>query len=222
MAALGGILVVTGWRLISLKHVRHLFENYGPIPAGIWAATFALVVTTDLLTGVLAGLALSLVELIPFASRLKLKIDHEEGEARLVRLSGSATFLTLPRLTRTLDALPADKPVHLDLDNLHGLDHTSAELLGEWLGRRRRGPARLDQRQGSDVAPSGSRLSASHPACNCGGPEQLADCSLARGRSAFVKRLEGEKAGVLHPALSFRFKHRPPRPSRQPLQSHRP
>jgi MFS superfamily sulfate permease-like transporter len=139
MAALGGILVVTGWRLISLKHVRHLFENYGPIPAGIWAATFALVVTTDLLTGVLAGLALSLVELIPFASRLKLKIDHEEGEARLVRLSGSATFLTLPRLTRTLDALPADKPVHLDLDNLHGLDHTSAELLGEWLGRRRRG-----------------------------------------------------------------------------------
>jgi MFS superfamily sulfate permease-like transporter len=138
MAALGGILVVTGWRLISLKHVRHLFENYGPIPAGIWAATFALVVTTDLLTGVLAGLALSLVELIPYASRLRLKIDHDT-EAQQVRLSGAATFLTLPRLTRALDEVPADKPVHLNLDNLHGLDHTSAELLGEWLGRRRRG-----------------------------------------------------------------------------------
>jgi len=139
MAALGGILVVTGWRLISLKHVRHLFDTYGPVPAGIWAATFALVVTTDLLTGVLAGLALSLIELIPYASRLKLKIDHHEGEAQTVRLTGAATFLTLPRLTRALDGVPADKPVHLDLDNLHGLDHTSAELLGEWLGRRRRG-----------------------------------------------------------------------------------
>jgi MFS superfamily sulfate permease-like transporter len=136
MAALGGILVVTGWRLISLKHVRHLFENYGLVPAGIWAATFALVITTDLLTGVLAGLALSLVELIPYASRLKLKIDNE-GDT--VRLSGAATFLTLPRLTRALDEVPADKPVHLDLGDLHGLDHTSAELLGEWLGRRRRG-----------------------------------------------------------------------------------
>ncbi|MDE1916658.1 MAG: SulP family inorganic anion transporter [Sphingomonadales bacterium] len=139
MAALGGVLVITGWRLISLKHVRHLFTTYGPVPAGIWAATFALVVTTDLLTGVLAGLALSLIELLPYASRLRLRIDHHEDEARTVRLSGAATFLTLPRLTRTLDELPADKPVHLDLDNLHGLDHTSAELLGEWLGRRRRG-----------------------------------------------------------------------------------
>lgn len=139
MAALGGVLVITGWRLISVKHVVHLFENYGPIPAGIWAATFALVVTTDLLTGVLVGLGLSLIELIPYASRLKLKIDHEEGESRTVRLSGAATFLTLPRLTRALDEVPADKAIHLDLDNLHGLDHTSAELLGEWLGRRRRG-----------------------------------------------------------------------------------
>ena len=135
MAALGGILVVTGWRLISLKHVRHLFENYGPVPALIWAATFALVVTTDLLTGVLAGLALSLVELLPYARRLRLKIDNQ-GDT--VRLSGAATFLTLPRLTRALDEVPADRPVHLDLDDLHGLDHTSAELLGEWLGRRRR------------------------------------------------------------------------------------
>jgi MFS superfamily sulfate permease-like transporter len=117
MAALGGILVVTGWRLISLKHVRHLFENYGPIPAGIWAATFALVVTTDLLTGVLVGLGLSLIEVVPHISRLKLGIEQgAHGEARLVRLSGAATFLTLPRLTRALEEVPADKPVHLDLD----------------------------------------------------------------------------------------------------------
>jgi MFS superfamily sulfate permease-like transporter len=67
MAALGGVLVVTGWRLVSLKHVTHLFHSYGVIPAAIWVVTFALVVGKDLLTGVIAGLLLSLVELIPLA-----------------------------------------------------------------------------------------------------------------------------------------------------------
>jgi MFS superfamily sulfate permease-like transporter len=150
MAALGGILVVTGWRLISLKHVRHLFENYGLIPGGIWAATFVLVVTTDLLTGVLVGLGLSMIEVLPHIARLKLRIEHDaQGEARLVRLSGAATFLTLPRLIRALEDVPADKPVHLDLDSLAGLDHTSAEMLGEWLGRRRRAglPASVSGRE---------------------------------------------------------------------------
>src|SRR3546814_5911565 len=56
MAALGGVLVVTGWRLVSLKHVRHLLKAHGPLPAAIWAVTFVLVVSTDLLTGVLVGL----------------------------------------------------------------------------------------------------------------------------------------------------------------------
>ncbi|NWP05703.1 SulP family inorganic anion transporter, partial [Escherichia coli] len=29
MAALGGVLVVTGWKLVSVSHVRHLFHHYG-------------------------------------------------------------------------------------------------------------------------------------------------------------------------------------------------
>ncbi len=39
MAALGAILVVTGWRLVSLSHAKHLFSHYGILPAFIWAAT---------------------------------------------------------------------------------------------------------------------------------------------------------------------------------------
>ncbi|MCZ3174251.1 SulP family inorganic anion transporter, partial [Acinetobacter baumannii] len=44
MAALGAILVVTGWRLVSLKHARHLFRDYGMLPVVIWAATLIMVV----------------------------------------------------------------------------------------------------------------------------------------------------------------------------------
>jgi MFS superfamily sulfate permease-like transporter len=55
------------------EHVRHLFHHYGVLPAGIWAATLVTVVATDLLTGVLVGIGLSLLELMPHMRRLRLK-----------------------------------------------------------------------------------------------------------------------------------------------------
>ncbi len=138
MSALGGILVVTGWRLVSVTHVRHLFQNYGLLPAAIWAVTFALVVFTDLLTGVLVGLALSLLELIPHRRSLRLKVDEAHGEDHShLRLEGAATFVSLTRLTEKLESIPAHRPVHLDLHKVKGIDHTTMEMVREWLARRR-------------------------------------------------------------------------------------
>lgn len=140
MAALGGILVITGIRLVSLKHVRHLLQNHGPLPAVIWAATMIMVVATDLLTGVLVGLGLSLIELIPNYRRLKLHVAREEDETVCqVTLNGGATFVSLPKLSEALDQLPADKPVRIDVKDLGCIDHTCAEMLTEWLQRRRAG-----------------------------------------------------------------------------------
>jgi MFS superfamily sulfate permease-like transporter len=138
MAALGAILVVTGWRLVSLTHVRHLFDHYGPLPAAIWAATFVLVVTTDLLTGVVVGLLLSLLELIPHARSLRLKVAevHEEERTRIV-LDGAATFVGLTRLTNALERVPHGRAVRLDLHRVKGIDHTTMEMIREWLARRR-------------------------------------------------------------------------------------
>ena len=139
MAALGAILVVTGWRLVSLAHVRHLFQGYGLLPVVIWAATLIMVVATDLLTGVLVGLALSLLELIPHVRRLRLKVDSRaEGAGQAISLDGAATFLTLPRLNGAIEAVPAGTPVRLDLSRLTAIDHTVAESLRDWLGRRRK------------------------------------------------------------------------------------
>ena len=148
MAALGAILVVTGWRLVSLTHARHLWHAHGALPVVIWAVTLVMVVTTDLLTGVLAGIALSLVELLPHLRRLRLKLDHREGERPALALEGAATFVTLPRLSAALDALPAGRAVRLDVSRLAGVDHTTAELLREWFHRRRSG--------GADVALDGA------------------------------------------------------------------
>ena len=139
MAALGGILVVTGWRLVGVSHVRHLFHHHGLLPAMIWVATFVMVVATDLLTGVLTGLALSAIEILPHIWRLKLNITDREGDhARELEVSGAATFLSLPRLTERLEALPSGRPVRVDMTHCDVIDHTCAEMFAEWLRKRRK------------------------------------------------------------------------------------
>ena len=138
MAALGAILVVTGFRLVNLVHVRHLARDHGLLPPVIWAATLITVVTVDLLTGVLVGIGLSLLELVPHLHRLRLKVSEEgEGEAHRVSFAGAATFVSIPKLSDTLDRVPTGKVVTLDLTNVPAVDHSSAELLRDWLGRRR-------------------------------------------------------------------------------------
>lgn len=139
MAALAGILVVTGWRLVSLQHVKHLLHQYGRFPALIWAGTFVMVVATDLLTGVLTGLALSMLELVPHLKRIRLKVeDRQEASVREIALDGAATFVALPKVSAVLDAVPQDERVTINLSKVDHVDHTFAEMLTEWLGRRKR------------------------------------------------------------------------------------
>ncbi len=145
MAALAGILVVTGVRLVSLDHVKHLQHLYGPLPAIVWAATLIMVVATDLLTGVLVGLALSLVELVPHVRRLRLRVEEgRSGDSHEVALNGTATFLNLPNLSARLEALPVGRNIILNVERLSHIDHTCAEMLREWVDRRRRAGAQVE------------------------------------------------------------------------------
>jgi len=138
MAALAGILVVTGVRLVSLDHARHLLHRYGPLPAVVWAATLVMVVTTDLLTGVLVGIGLSLLEMLPHVRRLGLKIDETSWDNKHeVALDGTASFVSLPGLSARLEALPAGRAIVLNVERLGHIDHTCAEMLREWIDRRR-------------------------------------------------------------------------------------
>jgi len=138
-AALAGVLVVTGLRLVSLAHAKHLLHQYGPLPAAVWAVTFVMVVVTDLLTGVLVGLALSMLELAPYFRNLKLKLQHNDrGDHEEVEVSGAATCVNLPRLARQLDDLPEGRKVRIRFKDVAVLDHTCAEMIKEWVTRRKR------------------------------------------------------------------------------------
>lgn len=139
MAALAGVLVVTGYRLVSLVHVKHLLGRYGVLPAAIWAITLGTVVATDLLTGVLVGIGLSLLEVLPWVRKLRLLVRTRDlgDDEWEVNLSGSATMLQFPNLAEKLDAVPAARKVTIRMRSLWYIDHTCAEFISDWMARRR-------------------------------------------------------------------------------------
>ena len=95
-------------------------------------------VAADLLTGVLVGIGLSMLELVPHARGLKLKVSEgAEGAQHAINLSGAATFVSLPKLSDTLERAPAGTPVRLDVSGLRTVDHTCSELIKDWFQRRR-------------------------------------------------------------------------------------
>ena len=51
--------------------------------------------------------------------------------------SGAATFVSLPKLSDTLERAPAGTPVRLDVSGLRTVDHTCSELIKDWFQRRR-------------------------------------------------------------------------------------
>jgi MFS superfamily sulfate permease-like transporter len=136
MSALASVLVVIGWRLISLHHVRELFHAHGLMPVAIWAVTIVGVVTVDLLTGVLAGIALSIVESLPYLRRPVLRIRRADKEATTeLRLAGTGTFIGLPRLLSEVEAVPPDRHVRIRTRGLWHVDHTFANALREMAQR---------------------------------------------------------------------------------------
>jgi MFS superfamily sulfate permease-like transporter len=135
-AALAGVLVVTGWRLVSLQHVRDLKLHHGWVPAAIWAVTLIGVVGFDLLTGVLAGVALSVLESVPVFSRFVFRIRRSETPNGIeLRLLGTGSFVHLPQLLAAVESAPPDRELRIRTRGLRFMDHTFAHALHEWTRR---------------------------------------------------------------------------------------
>ena len=132
VSCLAGILVYTGVKMVNLGQVKDL-ATYGKGTAAIYLATTIAIVATDLLAGVIIGFGLSLFRLALLSSKLKIGLqDHATpGEASL-HLEGSATFLKVPSMARTLERVPNNTRLTLVLDRLLHVDQACLEMLREW------------------------------------------------------------------------------------------
>ena len=94
---------------------------------------------------------------MPHLRDLKLDVQVERRDADIeLQFRGRATFVSLPALTRILDNLPDGGHIRLNVAGLAQIDHTCAEVLADWIQRRRK--------TGTRLALAGmSEMHASHP-----------------------------------------------------------
>ncbi|HEY9785094.1 MAG TPA: SulP family inorganic anion transporter [Candidatus Obscuribacterales bacterium] len=130
LASLSALLMYTGFKLIDVKSIRKLW-NYGKRLVAIYAITVVMIVTTDLLMGVLTGIVLSIIKLLYTMSRMHISIDRRE-RCTILHLKGAATFISLPSLANAMESVPNNTELHVCLDELDYVDHACLELLLDW------------------------------------------------------------------------------------------
>ncbi|NUS45869.1 MAG: SulP family inorganic anion transporter [Mycobacteriaceae bacterium] len=129
-AALAGLLIVVGIQLVQVSHIT-LAHRTGDLL--VYAATMTGVVFLNLLEGVLIGLALAATLLLARIVELRVHSEphHTDANAWQVTVTGSATFLALPRLTAAFAAIPDGADVTVDL-HLDFLDHAAYDAITQW------------------------------------------------------------------------------------------
>ncbi|CAL9290671.1 SulP family inorganic anion transporter [Streptomyces sp. SudanB182_2057] len=132
--ALAGILIHAGAKLIPVRSLGSLWREHRG-EAVVLAVTAVSIVAVSMFEGVLIGLALAVAKSAWEASHVKLDVVDEGTGPIEARLTGNATFLRLPKILDSLESLPQDRPVRLDLSGLHHVDHACRMAMDNWAAR---------------------------------------------------------------------------------------
>ncbi|MBB4932220.1 carbonic anhydrase [Lipingzhangella halophila] len=127
MAALAGLLVFIGLKMVNLSHVDNLRRHH---EASVYLTTLGGVVVLGLLEGVLVGFGLALLVSLRRLTRLTVLTEAANGRWHVV-VQGSLTFLGVPRVTQALRTVPVGAHVDLDL-NVDFMDHAAFESIHAW------------------------------------------------------------------------------------------
>jgi MFS superfamily sulfate permease-like transporter len=136
VCALAALLVYTGYKLVANREEIGKLAHYGKGELFVYAVTLGAIVCTDLLHGVLIGVAVSALRLLAAFVRLDARL-HKMGPGRYeLMLRGTACFVTLPHLAEILDRVPDGSELHVHLERLGYIDHACLELLSSWERRQ--------------------------------------------------------------------------------------
>jgi carbonic anhydrase len=127
MAALAGVLLVTGLRLVQLAHIRTLRRHDELL---VYVVTAVGVAALGLAEGVLLGLILALARVLYRLAKATVTATESDG-VWTVRIRGTLVFLGVASLVRTLRSIPAGTEVRVELTVDH-LDHAAYEAIEDW------------------------------------------------------------------------------------------
>jgi MFS superfamily sulfate permease-like transporter len=136
LASLAALLVYTGFRLASPKTFQRVLD-VGPEQLFLFVITILGVLATNLLVGVMIGVAIkTVIHLLRGVwlnnmFKIHFSIQHQNNTIT-VKLSGSALFSNFIPLKMALTQLENGKTIVFDFSNGYLIDHTVLDFIHEF------------------------------------------------------------------------------------------
>jgi MFS superfamily sulfate permease-like transporter len=128
--ALSALLVHIGFNLVYKCPFAKIRKG-GDRELVFYGLAVFVILVTDLLTGVLFGVFLALVNLSTNVLRME-SIIHHRGDVVTVKLMGVAAFTQLPSLTSTLEKIVPRQSVSVDVSALLHIDSSCVDMMEQW------------------------------------------------------------------------------------------
>jgi len=131
LSALAAVLVFTGYKLTKVRIFREFF-NKGWDQFTPFLGTIIGILATDLLIGLLFGISIGLFFVIKTNFRSSVLVVHDENRY-LVRLRKDVSFLNKPIIKQTLENIPPQASLIIDLSPADFIDHDVLEIIEGFL-----------------------------------------------------------------------------------------
>ncbi|MEO8417068.1 MAG: SulP family inorganic anion transporter, partial [Ginsengibacter sp.] len=138
-ASLAAILFATGFTLTKPKLYRNMWslgwKQFLP-----FLLTIVIILMTDLLIGVTAGLLLSVYYIVSnnFKAEYEIKVTKKDSrEIFYIRLNSNVTFLNKVKLKDVLDKIAEDSTLTIDGSECNFIDYDILEIISEFENKAR-------------------------------------------------------------------------------------
>ncbi|MBT8469965.1 MAG: SulP family inorganic anion transporter [Deltaproteobacteria bacterium] len=131
LASLAAILLVIGYKLARVPLFKAMWKE------GFWqfvpfVVTIVGLVFTDLLTGIMLGMAVAFFEILIYNYQLNFYREETSAGSFTIRLTEHMTFLNKASLKRLLREVPPDCAVTIDMSSTRILDHDVREVIEDF------------------------------------------------------------------------------------------
>ena len=131
ITALAAMLIFVGFRLASPKTFIHAYHT-GKEQLLVFVTTIIVILFTDLLVGIFAGIVLELIIDLFYGQKITslfsapVTISSDNGNYT-IKINGSCTFSNWISFENKLKSVPTDARITIDASNAKFLDHTFME-----------------------------------------------------------------------------------------------